>query len=255
MNRANERPFEDFAKHMHGLPEFHYAALTGKEDLLRKMLSDDSIIISSVDIYGRTALHIAASHDKYSSLKLLCKQCSKDKETLDRSDSFGYTALHYAVQGANTYCAKLLLDSGCDVNPTQHSKCTPLHLAALYGYPELVALLCERGANVHARSSFQETPLQMATRSGIRIREKLKVRLTLQQAKKFPWWPVRGRVKRTNRLLNCIFFRRSTRPHYPVSQALANIVMNKALRGNSKTEKQLRTFVPKISHVQIFLKL
>ena len=238
MNRANERPFEDFAKHMHGLPEFHYAALTGKEDLLRKMLSDDSIIISSVDIYGRTALHIAASHDKYSSLKLLCKQCSKDKETLDRSDSFGYTALHYAVQGANTYCAKLLLDSGCDVNPTQHSKCTPLHLAALYGYPEMVALLCERGANVHAWSSFQETPLQMATRSGIRIREKLKVRLTLQQGKKFPWWPVRGRVKRTNRLLNCIFFRRPRRPHNPVSQALANIIMNKALRGNSKTEQQ-----------------
>lgn len=177
MNRANERPFEDLAKHMQGLPAFHYAALTGKTDLLRKLLSDDPMIISSVDIYGRTALHIAASYDKYSILKLLCKHCFKDKETIDRSDSYAYTALHYAVQGANTYCAKLLLDSGCDVNPTQHSKCTPLHLAALYGYPELVAVLCEHGADVHARSSYQETPLLMATRSGIRIREKLKVRL------------------------------------------------------------------------------
>ena len=219
-------------------PSFTTQHLQEKKTYFARCCSDDSIIISSVDIYGRTALHIAASHDKYSSLKLLCKHCSKDEETLDRSDSFGYTALHYAVQGANTYCAKLLLDSGCDVNPTQHSKCTPLHLAALYGYPELVALLCERGANVHARSSFQETPLQMATRSGIRIREKLKVRLKIKQAKKYPWWPVRGRVKRTNRLLNCIFFRRPRRPHNPVSQALANIVMNKALRGNNKTEQQ-----------------
>jgi len=191
MNRANERPYEDLATHLQGLPEFHYAALTGKADLLRKLLSDDPIIISSVDIYGRTALHIAASHDKYGILKLLHKYCSKDKETLDRSDSFGFTALHYAVQGANTYCAKLLLDSGCDVDPTQHSKCTPLHLAALYGYPELVALLCEHGANVHARSSYQETPLQMATRSGIRIREKLKVRLReRKRTKKSPWRPV-----------------------------------------------------------------
>ena len=176
MNRLNERPFEDLEKHMQGLPKFHHAALSGKTDLLYKLLSDNQRIISSVDIYGRTALHIAASHDLYNSLKLLCKHCSKDKETLNQSDSYGYTALHYAVQGANTYCAKLLLDSGCYVNPTQHSKYTPLHLAALYGYPELVALLCEHGANVHARSSSQETPLQMATRSGIRIRERLQVR-------------------------------------------------------------------------------
>lgn len=191
MNRANERPYEDLATHLQGLPELHYLALTGKADLLRKLLSDDPIIISSVDIYGRTALHIAASHDKYGILKLLHKYCSKDKETLDRSDSFGFTALHYAVQGANTYCAKLLLDSGCDVDPTQHSKCTPLHLAALYGYPELVALLCEHGANVHARSSYQETPLQMATRSGIRIREKLKVRpREIKRTKKSPCRPV-----------------------------------------------------------------
>ena len=174
MNRANERPIEDLPRHMQGLPEFHHAALSGKTDLLGKLLSNDKKIISSVDIYGRTALHIAASHDVYNSLKLLCKCCSK--ETLDRSDSYGFTALHYAVQGANTYCAKLLLDSGCDVNPTQHSRYTPLHLAALYGYPELVSLLCEHGANVHARSLSRETPLQMATRSGIRIRERMKVR-------------------------------------------------------------------------------
>ena len=179
MNRWNERPLENLANHMRGLPKFHHAALSGKTDLLRKLLSDDQMIISSVDIYGRTALHIAASHDVYSSLKLLCKFCSKDKETVDQSDNYGYTALHYAVQGANTYCAKLLLESGCYVNPTQHSKYTPLHLAALYGYPEIVALLCDHGANVHARSSSQETALQMATRSGIRIRERLQVRYEL----------------------------------------------------------------------------
>ena len=61
------------------------------------------------------------------------------------------------------------------VNPTQYTLYTPLHLAALYGYPELVALLCKHGANVHARNASLETPLQMASRSGIRIRERLKV--------------------------------------------------------------------------------
>ena len=158
---------------MRGLPHFHHAALVGKTDELLKLLSQDNTVFSSVDIYGRTALHVAASHGMYNSLKVLCKHCSK--QALDHADCYRFTALHYAVQGANTYCAKLLLESGCDVNPTQYTLYTPLHLAALYGFPELVVLLCKHGANVHARSASLETPLQMATRSGIRIRERLRV--------------------------------------------------------------------------------
>ena len=173
-NRASELSFEYLPKNMRGLPEFHHAALLGKTDKLGELLSRDITISASVDMYGRTALHVAASHGVYNSLRLLCINCTK--ETLDVSDCYRFTALHYAVQGANTYCAKLLLESGCDVNPTQYTLYTPLHLAALHGYPELVAVLCRYGANVHARSASLETPLQMATRSGIRIRERLKVR-------------------------------------------------------------------------------
>lgn len=171
-------PTRENQNHFQGLPEFHYAALLGKTELLQKLLSTGNTILASVDLYGRTALHIAASHDVYKSLEVLCRSCSKDKKILDQKDNYGYTALHYAVQGANTYSAKLLLDSGCDVNPTQFSQYTPLHLAASYGYPELVAVLCNHGANVHARSATQETPLQMAARSGIRIRERMKVHYT-----------------------------------------------------------------------------
>lgn len=172
----DERNFEHFKR---GLPKFHLLALLGKTDKLGEMLSKNNKICSTVDVYGRTALHIAASHAVYTSLTLLCKNCSK--ETLDHPDCYRFTALHYAVQGANTHCARLLLESGCDVNPTQFALYTPLHLAASYGYPQLVALLCKYGANVHARSSSQETPLQMAARSDIRIREKLKV--SIQKSK------------------------------------------------------------------------
>lgn len=171
-------PTRENQNHFQGLPEFHYAALLGKTELLQKLLSTGNTILASIDLYGRTALHIAASHDVYKSLEVLCRSCSKGKKILDQKDNYGYTALHYAVQGANTYSAKLLLDSGCDVNPSQFSQYTPLHLAASYGYPELVAVLCNHGANVHARSATQETPLQMAARSGIRIRERMKVHYT-----------------------------------------------------------------------------
>lgn len=173
----------ELQNHFQGLPEFHYAALLGKQELLRKLLSTGDTVLSSVDMYGRTALHITASHDVYNSLDVLCRNCSKDKKILDQKDNYGYTALHYAVQGANTYCTKLLLDSGCNVDPAQYSQYTPLHLAASYGYPELVSVLCEHGANVHARSATQETPLQMAARSGIRIRERMKVRYDIMKAR------------------------------------------------------------------------
>ena len=166
--------FEYLPRNMQRLPPLHHSALMGNTKSLGELLSQDSTIASGVDTYGRTALHVAASHGVYNSLKVLCKSCSK--ETLDRADCYRFTALHYAVQGANTYCAKLLLEAGSDVNPTQQTLYTPLHLAALYGYPELVALLCQHGADVHARSISLETPLQMATRSGIRIRERLKVK-------------------------------------------------------------------------------
>ena len=69
------------------------------------------------------------------------------------------------------------------MDPAQYSQYTPLHLAASYGYPELVSVLCEHGANVHARSATQETPLQMAARSGIRIRERMKVRSDIMKAR------------------------------------------------------------------------
>ena len=166
--------FEYLPKNVQSLPDLHQIALTGNTAKLSELLSQDSTIASSVDIYGRTALHLVSSHGVYYSLKLLCKYCSK--EMLDRPDCYRYTALHYAAQGAHTHCAKLLLESGSDVNLTQHTQNTPLHLAALYAYPEMVALLCRHGADVHARNASQETPFQAATRSAYRNRGRVEVR-------------------------------------------------------------------------------
>ena len=147
------------------------------ESTLQFVMYRDYPDIHSIDVHGRSVLHMAASCGNFECLQTLCK--SSNKETLNRSDRFGFTALHYAVQGANTYCAKLLLEAGCKANVGQHSLYTPLHLAASYGYSGLVALLCQYGANVHARSLAKETPLLLASRSGIRILEKIKVKYSV----------------------------------------------------------------------------
>jgi ankyrin repeat protein len=43
-----------------------------------------------------------------------------------------------------------------------------MHLSAGNGYPEIVGLLLERGADIHAMNDRGETPYQVSLRSGYR---------------------------------------------------------------------------------------
>lgn len=54
--------------------------------------------------------------------------------------------------------------AGANVNTASQNneEDTPLHTAARFGVPELVALYLERGASVNAVNSLQETPLMTA---------------------------------------------------------------------------------------------
>ena len=54
------------------------------------------------------------------------------------------------------------MDRGADLNQTNKVGCTPLHMAAYYGKPEVVQLLVDRGADVHARTVNGDTPVQFA---------------------------------------------------------------------------------------------
>src|SRR5215475_1093638 len=85
---------------------------------------------------------------------------------LDEIDDIGHAPCHYASIAGADDALKLLIDAGADVNKraeirhadgsevctcTCHEESqgeTPLHLAAMNGRPETVALLLARGANI-----------------------------------------------------------------------------------------------------------
>ena len=59
-----------------------------------------------------------------------------------------------------------LVDGDHDVNATTANGSTALHVAAAYGYDEIVAELLSAGANVDARSHLGPTALILAAQSG-----------------------------------------------------------------------------------------
>lgn len=69
-------------------------------------------------------------------------------------------------QDGHVEVARLLLDSGAQVNMPADSFESPLTLAACGGHVELAALLIERGANLEEVNDEGYTPLMEAAREG-----------------------------------------------------------------------------------------
>lgn len=76
------------------------------------------------------------------------------------------TALTYAARDGFTEIARLLLDSGADVNWIDGEGVTPLILASFKGHENLVRLLLERGAEIDIQDQWNRTALDYALRRG-----------------------------------------------------------------------------------------
>lgn|GEM_PF-1341197 len=77
-----------------------------------------------------------------------------------RRDHYDATPLH-CVRGAGVEAARYLIDCGADVNATDSQDLTPLHGRAEHGDVEMVKLLIQSGAKLHAESCMG-TPLHAA---------------------------------------------------------------------------------------------
>lgn len=77
-----------------------------------------------------------------------------------------HTALMEASMDGHVEVARLLLDSGAQVNMPTDSFESPLTLAACGGHVDLAMLLIERGANIEEVNDEGYTPLMEAAREG-----------------------------------------------------------------------------------------
>uniref|UniRef100_A0A8D3ARS4 Ankyrin repeat and SOCS box containing 4 n=2 Tax=Scophthalmus maximus TaxID=52904 RepID=A0A8D3ARS4_SCOMX len=106
---------------------------------------------------GKTPLHVACEASNADCTALLLSHGAK----VNSLSLSGHTPLHYCITRESVDCAKQLILKGGKVNMPSHNsdEVTPLHTAARFGVPELVALYLSHGASVDAVNSFQETPL------------------------------------------------------------------------------------------------
>ena len=120
------------------------------------------------DFYGGTALHHAAWHGRADAV-----QCILDRGCpVSVRDDYNWTALHHACQNGHKEAAKTLLRAGASANEPgglaqmarYPQELRPLHWAAFMGHGDVVRLLLEHGADVHAKDGDGRSALFLATR-------------------------------------------------------------------------------------------
>jgi serine/threonine-protein phosphatase 6 regulatory ankyrin repeat subunit B len=151
-----------------GATPLHLAASHGSQDVVLKLL-EMGVNINIVDTTSiMTPLHYAASRGQLDTLGILLMNKANPKA----QDNTDWTPLHYIAGKAEAgdekwvSCARLLLAEDIDLEAIETSGRTVLHLASSNGADEIVQLLLQHGANIHAESCIEYRPIDYAIMNG-----------------------------------------------------------------------------------------
>jgi ankyrin repeat protein len=81
-------------------------------------------------------------------------------------DNYNYTPLHLAVREESVEIARMLIDSGADLNLQDQWGYTPLHWAAIKGNEEIARMLIDAKADLDVQDNDGRTPLHRAASDG-----------------------------------------------------------------------------------------
>ncbi|VUC25990.1 unnamed protein product [Clonostachys rosea] len=155
-----------------GRPASHSAASDNHCSVLEVLVAagDD---LASVDKKGNSILHAAASGGACEAFRMLARTRGK---SLPWRNSTGWTPLHKAVVESSFDTVKLILDvaAGCQFkdahfdidSPLSDDGASSLILASRRGSQDVVGLLLDHGANIHAIDQWRCTALHSAVHAG-----------------------------------------------------------------------------------------
>ncbi|KAL5227580.1 hypothetical protein ABZP36_015845 [Zizania latifolia] len=171
------------ARDREGRTALHVAAAAGEAEAAAALV-DMGADTTAADARGRTPLDVAREKGYQEVVDILERwelvmtaarrgdlqslETLLNKRTGVRGrDQYGLTALHLAAIKGHCDVIALLAGSGCmDIECEDVEGHRPLHLAVEGGCAEAVELLLDMGADVHAATRRGATPLQMAVTMG-----------------------------------------------------------------------------------------
>jgi ankyrin repeat protein len=145
----------------------HDAAEKGKVEKVVALLQANPELVSSLDNFGNTPLHLAARNNQLEVARILIANGADVNAMSHHSiQSVGMTPLHAALLSYHhKEMVELLISRGADVNAGDTSKATPLHYAVRNDLMLDAKLLLANGAEVNARDSHSASPLHWAVGS------------------------------------------------------------------------------------------
>ena len=150
------------AKSIYATTPLHFAMSRNHVDIAKCLLEHGAAV--DADCKGWTPLHIAVERGQLAIVPLLL-ECGGD---VNARTELGWTPLHLVIQrepGVDEQQRleglRLLLERGATYLSHDHGW-VPLHMAAEYGYSQIVALFLDQGRDVNAKTNKGASPLHLA---------------------------------------------------------------------------------------------
>ena len=134
------------------------AAATGQLERVRELLKKNPELIHAYSPDGWTALHLNFGNVEIARLLI---DSGADINSVSKN-KFTATPLQGSVVNKSIEVGRLLLARGANVNPRNDDGGNPLHEAAGDGQIEFAKLLLDHGANINAKDDNGKTPLTIA---------------------------------------------------------------------------------------------
>ena len=121
-----------------------------------KMLIKFDADVNLCDFEDQTPLNVAERNTNYSICKLLVKKRKRKEKRISYMKQ-----LHICARRNDFITCKKHINS-VNVNETDERERTPLHVAVIFASDKLCELLLKYGADVNAKDSYNDSPMQLA---------------------------------------------------------------------------------------------